>query len=149
LVTLAMKSSRNPKTGFTVKPYRGDARTLLAFNLPAAQSKNLAGFTIQARPNEKRAYYLYNMLRFKDPAKHAQVASQPANSSVNAPIQKFRWIHLPGSEHQGIHPFFGPYTYTVTPRYFNEQNSMLPLDTSLSVSVTLTVEPFVRGKVEL
>jgi phosphatidylserine/phosphatidylglycerophosphate/cardiolipin synthase-like enzyme len=143
------KSGKHLTSGFTVTAYRGDARTLLAFDLPVAQIKSLAGFTIQAKPNGKRAYYLYNMLRFKEPAKHAQVAGQPANSSINAPIQKFRWIHLPGSMQEGVHPFFGPYIYTVTPRYFNDQNSLLPLDKSLSVSVMLKVKPFAKGKVEL
>ena len=33
--------------GFSVRAYQGDARTLLAFNLTKAKSKNLAGFTIQ------------------------------------------------------------------------------------------------------
>jgi phosphatidylserine/phosphatidylglycerophosphate/cardiolipin synthase-like enzyme len=142
-------SNKHPQTGFTVKAYQGDARTLLAFNLPDTQIKNLAGFTIQTKPDEQKRYYLYNMLRFEKPADHAQIASEPPNSSVNAPIHKFRWIHVPGSFHQGIRPFFGPYTYTVTPRYFNEQNSLLPLDASLSVSVTLDVKPFAKGNVEL
>jgi len=37
---------------------------------------------------------------------------------VNAPIHKFRWVHVPGQVHQGGTPAFGEYTYVVTPRYF-------------------------------
>ena len=36
---------------FSVRAYRGDAKTLLAFNLAKAGTKNLAGFTIQCEPN--------------------------------------------------------------------------------------------------
>jgi hypothetical protein len=142
-------SNKHPQTGFTPKAYQGDTRTLLAFNMPEAQIKNLAGFTIQAKPDGKTPYYLFNTLRFENSANHAQVAGESPNSSVNAPIHKFRWIHVPGSVHQGTHPFLGPYTYTATPRYFNSQNSLLPLDASLSVSVTLDVKPFAKGNVEL
>ena len=46
-------SNKHSQTGFTVKAYQGDARTLLAFNLPESQIKNLAGFTIQAKPDGK------------------------------------------------------------------------------------------------
>jgi hypothetical protein len=142
-------SNKHPQTGFTLKAYQGDTRTLLAFNMPEAQIKNLAGFTIQAKPDGKTPYYLFNTLRFENSANHAQVAGESPNSSVNAPIHKFRWIHVPGSVHQGTHPFLGPYTYIATPRYFNSQNSLLPLDASLSVSVTLDVMPFAKGNVEL
>jgi hypothetical protein len=143
------KSAKHPKTGFTLKAYQGDARTLLAFNLPKAGVKNLAGFTVQIKPDGKKPYYLYNTLRFEKPANHAQVSTESPNSSVNAPIHKFRWVHVPGSVHQGTQPFFGPYTYTVTPRYFDGQDALLPIDEPLSVSVTLDVKPFSKGKVRL
>jgi hypothetical protein len=74
-----------------VKAYRGDAKTLLAFNLPKAKAKNLAGFTVQISPLAQPPYYLQNNLRFADPSKHAQDAKLPPNSSFNAPIHKFRW----------------------------------------------------------
>jgi phosphatidylserine/phosphatidylglycerophosphate/cardiolipin synthase-like enzyme len=136
------------KDGFSLKAYQGDARTLLAFNLQKEKAKNLAGFTIQCRPDGKQAYYLFNNLSFKNPAQHAQDATEPAYSSINAPIHKFRWVHVPGSAHQGTKPVFGPYTYTVTPRYFDGNNSLKTLDPALSVSVILNVEPFSKGKIE-
>lgn len=139
----------NQKNGFSVKAYQGDARTLLAFNLVQAKAKNLAGFTIQAHPEGKDPYFLFNTLRFEKPAAHAQVATESPNSSVNAPVHKFRWVHIPGSMHQGTKPFFGPYTYTVTPRYFDDRGSLQRLDTGLSVDVRLDVKPFVRGNVEV
>lgn len=135
-------------TGLTVKAYRGDAKTLLAFNLPKANTKNLAGFTIEVAPKGQASYFLQNNLRYEDPSKHAQDAKQPANSSFNAPIHKFRWLHVPGSIQQGTQPFFGSYTYTVTPRYFDGKGSMLPIDPKLANSVTVQVAPFTKGKIE-
>ncbi|MCP5556985.1 MAG: hypothetical protein H7A55_04455 [Verrucomicrobiaceae bacterium] len=140
-------SSKNPKSGISVTAHRGDARTLLAFNLPKGKARNLAGFTLQVTPKGKKAYYIYNTLRFKNPEIHSQVAGEAANSSVNAPIHKFRWVHVPGSVHQGTQPFFGTYKYTVTPRYFDAKGCILPLDAELSISVNTTVAPFSKGNV--
>jgi len=51
--------------------------------------------------------------------------------------------------HQGLKPFMGDYTYTVTPRYFDGKASMLPLDGKLSASVTITVDSFTKGNLTL
>jgi phosphatidylserine/phosphatidylglycerophosphate/cardiolipin synthase-like enzyme len=126
----------------SLKAYRGDAKTLLAFNLPKSATKGLAGFTIQCAPDGQAPYYLQNTLRFETPGDHAQDAAEPATSSINAPFHKFRWLHVPGSVHQGTDPFFGPYTYTVTPRTFDAQGSLQPLDPAFSASVQIDVGPF-------
>jgi phosphatidylserine/phosphatidylglycerophosphate/cardiolipin synthase-like enzyme len=135
--------------GLTVKAYRGDAKTLLAFNLPKAKTTNLAGFTVQIKPPGLDPYYLLNQLRFEDQSKHAQDQKLPPNSSFNAPIHKFRWVHVPGLVHQSLQPSFGQYTYTVTPRYFDGNRSLLPIDTTLSVSAKVEVGPFVKGAVQV
>jgi PLD-like domain len=137
------------QNGFSVKAYRGDAKTLLAFNLTKAKSKNLAGFTIACKPGRKKEYYIWNFLQFETPAGHAQVGSEKPWSTVNAPIQKFRWLHVPGSFHQGEKPFYGDYKYTVTPRYFDGNNKLKPLDKSLSVSLTIEVDGFTQKNLEL
>jgi phosphatidylserine/phosphatidylglycerophosphate/cardiolipin synthase-like enzyme len=136
------------KNGFSVKAYQGDAKTLLAFNLPKAKTRNLAGFTIQVKPGAQDPYFLHNYLRYEDPSKHAQDAKLSPNSSFNAPIHKFRWVHVPGSLQQGTQPFFGSYTYTVTPRYFDGHGSMQPIDSTLSVALKIKVGPFGKGKLE-
>ena len=142
-----MSSVGAKKKGFTLTAYRGDAKTLLAFNLANRKAAtDLAGFTIQAKPPGKSPYYIFNTLRFKDPGHHAQVGSEPPNSSVNAPIHKFRWLHVPGQFHQGIDPAFGKYSYTVTPRFFDESKSLVPLDPDLGVTVEIEVRPFESGK---
>jgi phospholipase D-like protein len=138
-----MPSPATTKTNdLTVTAYAGDAKTLLAFNLPKRRTKNLAGFTIECRPQGQPSYYVLNQLRFEDPGRHAQDASEPPTSSINAPLHKFRWLHVPGSVHQGLKPFYGPYTYVVTPRYFDDRQSLQPLDPSLSAPVDVDVAPF-------
>lgn len=134
----------------TLTAYRGDAKTLLAFNLPSKKlARNLAGFTVLVQPHGHAAYYLHNALRFESPGRHAQDAGQPPDASVNAPIHKFRWVHVPGSVHQGVAPFMGKYTYTVTPRYFDGHRSLLSLDQSKSASVTIEVSNFRRAGLAL
>jgi hypothetical protein len=136
---------------FSVKAYVGDGKTLLAFNFSSPdKAKNLAGFTIFCQPpGAVPGYYLPNTLQFEDPAKHAQVAAEKPNSTVNAPIQKYRWTHYPGTAHQGVSPALGVYTYTVTPRYFDANGAMQALDSSLGAAVKVAVGPFKKGAVML
>jgi len=141
-----MASVSNTNGAFSLKVYRGDAKTLLAFNLSGAEArKNLAVFTIQVKPAGNDSYYLHNNLQFKNPGDHAQDPKEPANSSINAPFHKFRWLHVPGLVHQGLKPLFGQYTYTVTPRYFDDRGSLQPLDSSLSASADILVDNFKKG----
>lgn len=144
---MAFATQSNAK--LSVKAYRGDARTLLAFNMKEADTTRLAGFTIQCAPAGVPAFYLQNTLQFEDPSKHSQDAKEPPNSSINAPFHKFRWIHVPGSVHQGVEMVFGQYTYTVTPRYFDAGASLLPLDSALSVTLSIEVGPFLKGDLAL
>jgi hypothetical protein len=139
------------KNAFLVKAYIGDNKTLLAFNFSSPDSaRNLAGFSIQCQPpGGVAAYYLLNELRFEDPTKHAQVSGEEPHSTLNAPIQKYRWVHVLGLAHQGLTPAVGNYTYTVTPRYFDASHSMRPLDASLGAAVTVPVGPFKKGALSL
>jgi hypothetical protein len=134
---------------FSVRAHQGDAKTLLAFNLDKKSTKNLAGFTIQCKPDGQPAFFVQNELQFEKPGDHAQDGKEPANSSINAPIHKFRWVHVPGSLHQGTKPFLGKYTYTVTPRYFDKDQSLQPIDPSLSVAINVDVVPFQKNGLEL
>src|SRR5215217_7559583 len=134
---------------FSVRAYRGDAKTLLAFNLSKTDARRLAGFTVQVAPPGLTPYFLLNQLQFKRPADHAQDPTLPANSSLNAPIHKFRWLHVPGTSNQGPDPVFGSYQYTVTPRYFDANRSLLPLDATRSAAVTIDVAPFEKGALTL
>lgn len=138
------------KGAVTVSAYPGDAKVLLAFDLTTPESRRkLAGFTVQIKPEGHPAYYLWQNLSFERPADHAQVAGEPSYSTVNAPIHKFRWVHVPGLDHQGVEPPFGLYSYTVTPRYFDDARHLLPLDPALSAMVTVPLTPFATNKVKL
>jgi len=143
-----MASVSAKKGQLSVRAYRGDAKTLLAFNLTKAATKQLAGFTVHVAPQGQDPYFLFNFLRFEKPGDHAQDDAESPYATINAPLHRFRWLHVPGSIHQGLKPFFGPYTYTVTPRYFVGA-SMQPLDQTLSVAVTIDVVPFQKGKLAL
>ncbi len=129
--------------------YRGDAKTLLAWDLAADHRERLAGFTIAAKPPGGEEYYLYNQLQFDDPAQRVPNASGYPNSSANAPFQKFRWLHVPGSDHQGLKPERGVYTYTVTPRYFDDEEKLAALDPALSTSVEVLMDRFSTGSLAL
>lgn len=140
-----MAPSVTSKTdALTVNAYVGDAKTLLAWDLAPERATNLAGFTIECAPPGQSPYYLQNSLRFETPGDHAQDASEPANSSINAPLHKFRWLHVPGSVHQGLAPVYGTYSYVVTPRYFDGHGVLESLDPSLGVGVDVAVGPYAR-----
>lgn len=134
--------------GFALAGYPGDAKVMLAFNLKS-KPDNLAGFTIQVTPPGKQPYFLWNDLQFKDPSAHAQLQGEPAYSTANAPIHKFRWVHVPGLDHQGLEPPYGDYTYTVTPRYFDGNQHMTALEPAQSAKVTVLLQPFDEGAVNL
>ncbi len=135
------------KGHFILNAYRGDRKTLLAFNFDdEGATKRLAGFTIHVTPPGVPGYYLLNDLQFEHPEKHAIDPAEPVNSTLNAPIHKFRWLHVPGSAHQGLEPATGDYVYVVTPRYFDDEESMEPLDPKLSAAFTVLVDGFKRGK---
>ena len=133
----------------TVKAHRGDCKTLLAYSLPNDRTARLAGFTIICQPPGVAPYYLYNTLQFEHPERHAQVADEPAYSSVNAPLHKFRWVHVPASFHGTLTPITGIYKYTVVPRYFDEQGHMKTMDSTLGTSVEVEVGPFSKNRVKL
>jgi hypothetical protein len=144
-----MNVTNSNAKGFSVKAWQGDAKTMLAFNFQnAADTDHLAGFTIWLQPDGLPGYYLFNNLLLPAGA-HAAVNGEPANSTANAPIQKFRWLHVPGNYHQGQTPFYGKYTYTITPRYFDANSLLTAIDVSLNVSVDIQVAPFSTNQVEL
>ena len=45
------------KNGFTVYAYKGDAMTLLAFDLDKSKTKNFAGFSIRVTPPQKEPWF--------------------------------------------------------------------------------------------
>ncbi|WP_162944655.1 phospholipase D-like domain-containing protein [Flavisolibacter nicotianae] len=130
--------------GMQMIAYKGDAMTLLAFDLDEDKTTDFVGFTIKCQPGSNSPYFLINTLRFEDKYREDEqlhAVSAPLGTD-KAPIQKFRWLHVPGDAHQPLNnPFYGEYIYTVTPRYW-KNNALQPLDAALSVKVKINVEPF-------
>lgn len=126
------------KNGLTVRAYRGDAMTLLAFNLD--ENKNtpeFVGFTIEfIAPGGSKRYAQNNMLNFD--------GIDEARPSTDAPFQKFRWLHVPGSRYQALNETkYGVYKYFVTPRYWDKSaNKLASLDKGLTVELDIKVDAF-------
>jgi hypothetical protein len=110
---------------------------------------NLAGLTIEVEPPGMPPYFLYNTLQFRVASDHAQDPTEPPYSSINAPLHKFRWLHVPGLAHQGLTPIMGTYRYTVPARFFDGHGSLLPMDSAWSVSEDVDVVPFEKNGLSL
>ena len=124
-------------------------KTLLAFNLDKKSTRNLAGFTIQCQPEGSG-----RLLPSKHPAVRKACRSRAGrplagNRSINAPIHKFRWVHVPGSVHQGRSLSSGPYTYTVTPRFFDDPVAAAARSQLAACPSAIDVSPFEKKGVEL
>lgn len=135
------------KNGVSVYAYKGDAMTLLAFDLEKNLTEDLAGFSIKVKTGSKE-YYLYNKLKFNSKIKLPKEPKYERERYTTefSPIQKFRWIHVPSSEHYVGNPQFGEYTYEITPRYIKDK-MLQPPDKNLMVDVTIDVSPFTDGDI--
>jgi hypothetical protein len=130
--------------GLAVTGYAGDRTVLLAFDLPEAKTKDLAGFAIAVsepdkEPDPKKRYFLGNRMSFED-----DVTSKTAydakiwKPSDKAPFQAFHWAHYPSLG-------FGRYTYTVFAMYF-DGDSVKP---GPSVDLAVDLLPQAEGVVNL
>ncbi len=133
--------------------YKGDAMTLLAFDLPANLKNNLAGFTIRYRfkdGNKWQDPYIYNRLKFPDSfiVNNPDIPVIDRNSTLYSPIQKFNWVHVPNTNINTDLPIFGDYTYAITPRYI-KAGVLQALDNELTVKVKINVSPFDMGKTKI
>ena len=84
----------NAKALFSLKVHRGDGMALLAMNWRHDMPPDdFVGFAIEYRePNGDRFYPLKNRLAFPT----AGGALNPNQlSTLQSPIQKFRWVHFP------------------------------------------------------
>jgi phosphatidylserine/phosphatidylglycerophosphate/cardiolipin synthase-like enzyme len=137
------------KKGVSVYAYQGDAMTLLAFDLDPTLLENFVGFTIQVQ-TEKRSFFLFNKIKFSPTINiGVELPQQSAELSTEfSPIQKFRWVHVPSTVHYIDEPYYGNYTYAVTPRYVVNK-ALSALDKTKTVKVTINVSPFKDGDIEV
>ena len=139
----------NTGNGLKVRAHKGDAMTLLAFDLAESKSQNFNGFTIRVTAGTRAPYYMTNLLKY--PAailKKNNIKSADAGSTLYAAIQKYRWVHVPATFHQIQSVFYGTYKYDVTPRYLVD-DVLQPLDSDRTVTVSIDVSPFQSGKFQI
>ncbi|MDQ6913177.1 MAG: hypothetical protein M3119_06985 [Verrucomicrobiota bacterium] len=139
----------NSHNGVSVRAHKGDAMTLLAFDLDQAKTQNFTGFSIRITPKGRAPYYLTNLLTYPKAVRAKNnIADKDAHSTRFAPIQKFRWVHVPATFHQIKAPFYGLYKYEITPRYM-VGDILQPLDKSLTAAVEIDVSPYKSGQFQI
>ncbi len=110
-------SSRN---GMTIKLYRGDRTTLMAFDLADGHPDlpRLAGFAVKVKPPRGKEEYIPNRLSFSTAyTSKTTAADRVWTPSNEAPFQKFRWGHYPSQPAEGV------YRYTATAMLFTGKGS--------------------------
>jgi hypothetical protein len=98
---------------------------------PAAGT--FADFTLEyTGPNSTRRP-IKNLLNF--------AGTDRITSLVDSSFQAFKWVHFPGSYSQNPVPF-GNWDYHATPRFFDVNRKLLPLDAVKTVTATIPVGDF-------
>ena len=110
-------SGTNEKALFTLKIHRGEGMALLAMNWKNEKPPlDFVGFSIEYRePNSNKFYALRNRITFLNASK----TDPNAGTTLNSPIQKFRWIHFPQNAE-----LKGEFTYKVKPVFMNENQEI-------------------------
>lgn len=108
----------NPAALFTLKAHRGDGMALLAMNWKNGQPPDdFVGFAIEYKePGGDKFFALKNRIGFADA--NGRVDSRRL-STLQSPIQKFRWVHFPRNAEMD-----GDFTYRVSPVFMNEQDEV-------------------------
>jgi phosphatidylserine/phosphatidylglycerophosphate/cardiolipin synthase-like enzyme len=109
---------QNPKALFTLKVHRGECMALLAMNWKHGKPpEDFVGFAIEYRePGGDRFFALKNRLSFTHPAPEGD---QKTESTLLAPIQKFRWVHFPRNAELP-----GDFLYRVKPVFMNAADEL-------------------------
>ncbi|MFM9904844.1 MAG: hypothetical protein ACKVQJ_09765 [Pyrinomonadaceae bacterium] len=132
---------KDKKGDFSFKAYQGAQMTLLTMDLdqkPAGGT--FAGFTLEYTGPGGTRTPIKNLLNF--------AGTKGTTSSVDSPFQAFKWVHFPGSYSQK--PIvFGNWDYHATPRFFDANKKLLPLDPANTVDVTIPVGDFTKGGIEI
>ncbi|HEX6431894.1 MAG TPA: phospholipase D-like domain-containing protein [Niastella sp.] len=111
-------SGTNEQALFTLKIHRGDGMALIAMNWKdTTPPDDFVGFAIEHKiPNGNQFFPLKNRIRFLN---EDGVIESEKLSTLNAPIQKFRWVHFPRNAELD-----GAFTYRVTPVFMNSEDEL-------------------------
>jgi phosphatidylserine/phosphatidylglycerophosphate/cardiolipin synthase-like enzyme len=109
---------RNSEALFTLKVHRGEGMALLAMNWKKGKPpEDFVGFGIEYRePGGDRFFAVKNRLSFTEPAPGQDRRSE---STLLAPIQKFRWVHFPRNAELP-----GEFLFRVTPVFMNAEDEL-------------------------
>ena len=120
---------------FTLKLHRGEGMTLVAMNWKNGQPpQDFVGFAIEYQePGGTQFFALNNRLGFLDAAGNVNSASL---STLQSPIQKFRWVHFPFNAELP-----GDFHYRVTPMFMDAQDK-LSAGASQEVAIQLARETY-------
>jgi hypothetical protein len=108
----------NGSAPFTLKLHRGEGMTLIAMNWKNGEPpQDFVGFAIEYQePGGSQYYALNNRLGFLDSGGNVDPG---ALSTLQSPIQKFRWVHFPRNAN-----LVGDFKYRVTPMYMDSQDKL-------------------------
>lgn len=116
---MAPRRAHSASDGLTFKAYRGDGAVLLAFDVDEGLRPDLAGFALEYTTPQGDTHPVYNRLNFADavtaettPAERQQISTK----TVEAPLQKFHWVHFPAE----VTP--GQFTYRATAMLFQKDS---------------------------
>ena len=130
------------ENGVSIKAYRGSRMTMLAMNLAEKPADGtFAGFTLAYKSEKGKKRFISNLLNFK--------GTDEITGSDVSPIQAFKWVHFPGSYSNLERVATGTYTYEATPRFFDANRNLLPLDNSKTAAVDVLVGDFSEGKMSV
>jgi PLD-like domain len=106
----------NASAPFTLKLHRGDGMTLLGMNWKDGKPPlNFVGFAIECQVPGGQFVPLTNRLNFLD----ANGNVVPGGPTLQAPIQKFRWVHFPFNA-----DLAGDFNYRVTPIFIDANDKL-------------------------
>ncbi len=128
-------SGTNAAALFTLKAWRGDGMVLLGMNWrEGTPPDDFVGFGIEYKePGGAKFWALTNRLRFPGPA---GAVDPNADSTLRAPIQKFRWVHFPLNA-----DLAGLFTYRVSPVFMSAAN-VLSLGDVQQVEIELSRDTY-------
>ena len=107
----------NAGAPFTLKLHRGDGMTLLGMNWKDGKPPpNFVGFAIECQAPGGQFLPLTNRLNFLDANGNVVPGALP---TLQAPIQKFRWVHFPQNAELA-----GDFNYRVTPIFMDANDKL-------------------------
>ena len=114
---MANELAKASANGVHVVAYRGEGNCLLAMDVDASlRTDDFVGFSLEVKyPGGNRYYAVTNRLSFDYPP---DKTGKRKFSSLDAPLQKFRWIHFPSEVRDG------DFTYRISPAYMDAADTV-------------------------